>query len=128
MTNDKYSEKAGGSLWRGINPQCLPLDPNYLKYEPGKQPYSLMYGAKYQLTNGMVPNSYETDIPCAVCYVPTRTKLYMMPTKYTCSSNWTLSLMDIITKWNHSAHYRSQFTCVEKLLKPIMMNLWPVLH
>ena len=67
----------------------LPLDPNYLKYEPGKQSCSLMYGAEYQHTNVIIPNSYDTDIPCAVCYVSTRTTLYMMPAKYTCSSNWT---------------------------------------
>ena len=68
-----YSGRAGGPDYQnkggGSNPQCLPLDPNYLKYEPDKQSYSLMYGAEYQYTNGIIPNSFNTDIPCATCYV-----------------------------------------------------------
>ena len=47
-----YSGRAGGPAYynKGVetNSQCLPLDPNYLKYEPGKQSQSLMYGAENQ--------------------------------------------------------------------------------
>ena len=97
------------------------LDPNYLKYEPGKQSHSLMYGAEYQFTDGIVPNSFDTDIPCAVCYVPTRTTLYMMPAKYTCPKDWTTEYYGyLMAERNHPSHYRSQFTCVDKSLKPII--------
>ena len=86
-------------------------DPNYLKYEPGKQSYSLMYGAEYQYTNGIIPNSFNTDIPCAVCYVPTRTALYMIPAKYICPKNWTTEYYGyLMAEQNHANHYRSQFT------------------
>ena len=120
-----YSGRAGGPLWSssggGSNPQCLPLDPNYLKYEPGKQSESLMYGAEYEFTNGIVPNSYETDVPCAVCYVPTRTTLSMMPAKYTCPKDWTTEYYGyLMAERNNPAHYRSQFTCVDELLKPVI--------
>ena len=120
-----YSGRAGGSHYAnnggGANPQCLPLDPNYLKYEAGKQSYSLMYGAEYQLSNGIVPNSHDIDVPCAVCYVATRTTLYMMPAKYTCPSNWTTEYYGyLMAERNHPSHHRSQFTCVDKLLKPVI--------
>ena len=120
-----YSGRAGGpddqNKGGGSNPQCLPLDPNYLKYEPGKQSYSLMYGAEYQYTNGIIPNSFNTDIPCVVCYVPTRTALYMIPAKYTCPKNWTTEYYGyLMAERNHAHHYRSQFTCVDELFKPII--------
>ena len=37
---------------------------------------SIMYGAEYECTNGLVANSFDTHVPCAVCYVPTRNALY----------------------------------------------------
>ena len=72
------------------------MDPNYLKYQPGKQTGSLMYGTEYHNTNGIVPNSHDNDIPCAVCYVSTRTTLYMMPAKYIVQVAGPLSIMDIL--------------------------------
>ena len=73
----------------GSNPQCLPLDPNYLKYQPNKQTHSYIYGAEYEGTDYIVANSYDTDVPCAVCFVATRNAVYMMPAKYTCPVDWT---------------------------------------
>ena len=105
-----YSGRAGESRYNhqggGSNPQCLPLDPNYLKHEPGKQTNSDIYGAEYELINGIVPNSYETDVSCAVCYVPTRTTLYMMPAKYTCPKDWTIEYYGyLMAERNHPSHY-----------------------
>ena len=119
-----YSGRTGGPNHRntggGTNLQCLPMDPNYLKYQPGKQTDSLMYGTEYQNTNGLVPNSHAKDVPCAVCYVSTRTTLYMIPAKYTCPSGWTTEYYGyLMAERNHPNHHRSQFICVDKLLKPV---------
>ena len=58
-------------------------------------------------------------VQCAMCL--TRTTLYMMPAKYTCPKDWTTEYYGyLMTERNHPAHYRSQFTCVDKLLKPII--------
>ena len=48
-----HSGRAGGihlsQQGGGSNPQCLPIDPNYLLYEPGsRNDISYMYGAEYQ--------------------------------------------------------------------------------
>ena len=48
-----YSGRAGGSLWNqagggSSNPQCLPMDPNFLPEISGIQTHrGLMYGAEY---------------------------------------------------------------------------------
>ena len=120
-----YSGRAGGSHYRqkggGTNPQCLPLDPNYLTYQPGEQANSYMYGAEYHNYDAIVPSSHNTDVPCAICYVPTRTTLYMMPAKYTCPNNWTTEYYGyLMAERNHEQHNRGQFICVDKLLKPII--------
>ena len=70
----RYSHKEGGG-----NPQCLPLDPKSYKTVSGAQNNAYMYGAEYQDTARLVANSHDTDVPCAVCYVPTRNALYMFP-------------------------------------------------
>ena len=63
-----YSGRTGGSEHRntggGSNLQCLSLDPNYLKSQPGKQTNSLMHGTEYQNTNtySIVPNSQAKDV------------------------------------------------------------------
>ena len=118
-----YSGRAGGpdhvQKGGGTNPQCLPLDPNYLKYISGKQINSYIHGAQYEQTNTILQNSENTDVPCAVCYVPTRTTLYMMPAKYTCPTNWTTEYYGYLMTERYT-HYRSQFTCVDDSLKPVI--------
>ena len=115
-----YAGRAGGSRFDhrggGGNPQCLPLDPEYLKTVSGAQKLGYIYGAEYQDTNGLVANSHDTDVPCAVCYVPTRNALYMIPAKYTCPTGWTREYFGYLMSERHS-HHRSQFSCVDQSLK-----------
>jgi len=106
-----YTHKGGGT-----NPQCLPLDPSYLKYETGTQSHSQIYGAEYQETNPLVANSHDGDVPCAVCYVPTRTTLYMLPAKYTCPTGWTTEYYGYLMS-GHYNHHRQEYSCVDRSLK-----------
>ena len=78
-----------------------------------------MYGAEYQWTNGLVANSDNTDVPCAVCYVPIRNALYMIPAKYDCPKNWTREYFGYLMSARHS-HYRTQFSCVDHSLTPVI--------
>ena len=118
-----YAGRAGGSQYDhrggGGNPQCLPLDPEYLKTVSGAQQLGYIFGAEYEDTNGLVGNSYHTDVPCAVCYVPTRAALYMIPAKYTCPTGWTREYFGYLMSERHS-HHRSQFSCVDQSLKPVI--------
>ena len=115
-----YAGRAGGSFWDhrggGDNPQCLPLDPKFYKTVSGAQPWAYIYGAEYEETNGLVANSHDKDVLCAVCYVPTRNALYMIPAKYTCPTGWTREYFGYLMSERHS-HHRSQFSCVDYSLK-----------
>ena len=117
-----YAGRAGGSgrthKGGGGNPQCLPLDPNFYKTVSGSQTYGFIYGAEYEATNGLVANSDDTDVPCAVCYVPTRNALYMIPAKYTCPTGWTREYFGYLMSERYS-HHRSQFSCIDHSLKPV---------
>ena len=117
-----YAGRAGGSNYEnrggGGNPQCLPSNPNFYKTISGSQNYAYMYGAEYEETNRLVANSHNRDVPCAVCYVPTRGTLYMMPARYTCPSGWTREYFGYLMSEGY-AHHRSQFSCVDHSLKTI---------
>ena len=122
-----YSGRAGGPHFQnsggGSNPQCLPLDPNFLTPISGDQRYrALMYGAEYQTftdSNSHVHGRYNYDVPCAVCHVSNRTAVYMVPAKYTCPSGWTREYyVYLMSSYQHSAH-RTQYTCVDAELKPV---------
>ena len=81
-----YSARVGGSNYGqdggGSNPQCLPLDPNFLTPISGAQKYrALMHGAEYETvtdSNSHVHGRQELDVPCAVCHVSNRTAVYMV--------------------------------------------------
>ena len=117
-----YAGRAGGSYYGhkggGGNPQCLPLDPTFYKTISGSQSWAYMYGAEYQATDPLVSNSHDTDVPCAVCYVPTRSAVYMIPAKYDCPKNWTREYFGYLMSQRHN-QYRTQFSCVDHSLTPV---------
>ena len=114
----RYTHSGGGS-----NPQCLPLDPNFLTSISGTQTRAYMYGAEYETwtySNSHVHGRHDTDIPCAVCHVSSRTAVYMVPAKYTCPTGWTREYYGyLMAEYYTSSHYRSQYTCVDTALKPV---------
>ena len=63
-----------------------------------------MYGAEYERTNSLVANSHDTDVPYAVCYVPTRNALYMIPAKYTRPSGWTREYFGYLMSERYNHH------------------------
>ena len=122
-----YSGRVGGSNWDeqggGSNPQCLPLDPNFLPEISGTTIRALIYGAEYEThtdSSSHVHGRDETDVPCAVCHVSNRTAVYMVPAKYTCPSGWTREYYGYLMAELHGGgHYRSQYTCMDTALKPV---------
>ena len=122
-----YSGRAGGSKWDepggGSNPQCLPLDPNFLTPISGVQERGLMYGAEYEThtdSNSHVHGRNNHDVPCAVCHVSNRTAVYMVPAKYTCPTGWTREYYGyLMSSRQESNRHRTQFTCIDTALKPV---------
>ena len=118
-----YAGRAGGAHYTspggGGNPQCLPLDPTFHKTISGAQTWAYIYGAEYEGTNPLTSQSSSTDVPCAVCYVPTRNALYMIPAKYDCPKDWTREYFGYLMSEGY-AHHRSQFSCVDHSLTPVI--------
>jgi len=112
-----YSGMVGGPHFAhsggGSNPQCLPYQPQYSRYIVKRQHYSFMHGAEYEFTNYFYPNSHDKDIRCAVCYVPTRNTVYMLPARYTCPAGWTPEYHGYLMS-EHYNHYRSQYVCIDR--------------
>ena len=117
-----YSGRAGGTYYShtggGSNPQCLPLDPNFLWSTKNKQYRALMYGAEYETHNTHVHGRHNTEVPCAVCYVTQRSAVYMLPAKYTCPNGWTREYYGYLMAEHHANdHYRTEYTCVDAAFK-----------
>ena len=125
-----YSGRAGGPQHThsggGSNPQCLPLDPNFLTPISGSQIRAMIYGAEYQThtaSNSYLHGRHNHDIPCAVCHVSSRTAVYMVPAKYTCPTGWTREYYGyLMTAFSTGGHYRTQYTCIDNALKPVTVS------
>ena len=89
-----YAGRAGGTGYQhrggAANYLCMPDNPDYLRYRPGVQGYSYVYGAEYQTISGPLSAVDEHNVPCAVCYTPTRAAVMKIPAKTQCPLSWTL--------------------------------------
>ena len=47
----------------------------------------------------------------------------MVPAKYTCPTGWTREYYGYLMAEYYSLHYRSQFTCVDTAIKPVVGSL-----
>ena len=123
-----YSGRAGGPWFShsggGSNPQCLPLDPNFLTPISGIQTHrGYMYGAEYETltdSSSHVHGRHSFEVPCAVCHVSNRNSVYMVPAKYTCPSGWTREFYGyLMSEYNGINHHRTQYVCMDTTLKPV---------
>ena len=118
-----YSGRAGGSNWNepggGSNPQCLPLDPKFLKPIGTQNHRGYIYGAEYEMfTDGIT--HHDLEVLCAVCHVSSRTAVYMVPAKYTCPSGWTREYYGyLMSSLNGKDRHRTQYTCVDTTFKSV---------
>ena len=66
----------------------MPNDPEYtLSYAPGVRGHSYVYGAEYE--QPLVSGHAQHNALCAVCYLPTKNTVLMIPAKTSCPSGWT---------------------------------------
>ena len=104
-----YSQKGGGS-----NRLCLPMEPKYGAYKPGVQSYSPLHGSEYQTHgNFPIPNTYNHNVPCAVCSVTRRSRILVVPARNDCPSMWTLEYSGYLMGEYYN-HNRNTFECVDK--------------
>ena len=79
----RYNEKGGTS-----DTLCLPKDPQYRSHTTNTWTANL-YGVEYEFNGNALPGHLNNaDMPCALCYLPTRSAVFMQPAKYSCPSGW----------------------------------------
>ena len=117
-----YNGRAGKSYYSntggGDNYQCLPDIPEYGEYISGTQGQSYMYGVEYESTMSGLSSLTNDNVPCAVCYVATRSAVLMIPAMISCPSNWTMEYTGYIMSEHYTAS-SSTFECVDKTPEPI---------
>ena len=113
-----YSGRVGGSKYitqgGAAENLCLPDDPDYIPETAGVTARfsSIIYGTEYEFFVGPLENAHEYNAPCAICFVPTRASVVMIPAKTVCPSSWTREYYGYLTT-NLDNHRRSSFTCLD---------------
>ena len=115
-----YSGTAAGSFSShtggGANYLCLPDDPEFLRYTSGRQSSSrsYLYGTEYRSYNS--PPAFgsmaDHNVPCAVCYTPTRGTMIMIPAKTTCPPSWTREYYGYLMSTGRLGQ-RTAYVCVD---------------
>jgi len=114
-----YAGRAGGTWYQhkggAANYLCMPDDPNYLRYRPGVQGYSSVYGAEYETYAGFPLSAVlNYNVPCAVCYASTRGAVTMVPAKTLCPSTWTLEYSGYLMSNYKGYGHATMYECVDK--------------
>ena len=114
-----YSGRAGGTHrhHRGgaANYLCMPDDPDHLQYQSGVQGHSFVAGVEYDFSYVPGVSSFTAhNVPCAVCYVATRSVAVMIPAKTQCPTNWTIEYIGyLMSEWIH-ADGPTMYECIDK--------------
>ena len=114
-----YAGRAGGTHYNhsggAANYLCLPDDPNHLQYQSGVQGYSNVSGVEYYYSRlpSLSSVNYH-NVPCAVCYVATRSVSLMIPAKTQCPTLWTLEYIGYLMSGYYNHAGRTMYECVDK--------------
>ncbi|XP_078618881.1 uncharacterized protein LOC144886236 [Branchiostoma floridae x Branchiostoma japonicum] len=119
-----YSGVAGGEGYGhrggGTNYQCLPTNPQWARgrYQDGVHgARAYMYGAEYELGTNVPFGSvsvHNDNVPCAVCYVPTRGSKLMIPVRNTCYSGWTREYHGYLMTELYNHPSAKEFVCMDE--------------
>ena len=118
-----YSGRAGGTYYQtqggSAEKICLPDDPDLSNYTSTHSGRSVVTGAEYEIPNGgPLYHLHNQNAPCAVCDVPTRARVIMVPAKTVCPPSWTREYYGYLMT-ERDTHYRSSYTCVDIDPEPI---------
>ena len=98
----------------GVNYLCLPEEPEYSDYQPGDYTGNYLHGAEYQTWKaGPLHSQNNHNAPCAVCYVPTRVAVLMLPARLTCPPNWTLEYNGYLMSDHYTHAQSSTHECLD---------------
>ena len=106
----RYNHQGGAA-----NYLCLPNDPDHLQYQSGVQERAHIGGVEYYYGGLPLPSSLNLhNVPCAVCYVATRSAAVMIPAKTQCPTHWTPEYVGYLMTQRHDHAGRTMYECVDK--------------
>ena len=114
-----YSGRVGKAQYNrggGGNYQCMPNDPEYSTYKSGVQGHSYVMGVEYDFPVKSSADNF--DASCAVCHVPTRGAVMMIPAKLTCPTSWTKEYSGYLMS-SYYTRKSATFECVDSSFEPI---------
>ena len=118
-----YSGVVAGSYFdqpgAGVDPLCLPPNPQYLKFQTGYQGYARLHGAEYETGGSPLDHSNQRNVPCALCQAYGRTNKIMIPSRYECPPGWNTEYYGYLMAGHHTHKAATQFTCMDKSLEQI---------
>ena len=106
----KHNTQGGGA-----EKLCLPNDPDYLPGTTGHRQSGIshIHGAEYEFFVNTPNRNVDNQVAaCAICHVPTRATVIMVPGKTLCPSSWTREYYGYLTT-ERETYYRSIFTCID---------------
>ena len=111
-----YAGRAAGPLYTrkggGADLLCLPDNPEYLSSNDPVDSRAPLHGVEYH-SNVNNLNTIQHNVPCAVCYTPTRATMVMIPGWTHCPVSWTKEYVGFIMT-EYKLHHRLQHVCVDQ--------------
>ena len=93
----------------------MPDDPDHIEYDSGVETLSQIAGVEYYYATLPSLSSFNFEnVPCAVCYVATRSVSVMIPAKTQCPTQWTLEYIGYLMAENIDINSRTVYECVDK--------------
>ena len=87
-------------------------------YIPGVQGRSYVYGTEHE-GPPLAPGMIQHNGPCAVCDVPNKSRVLMIPAKLTCPSGWIREYYGYLMSEHHNTNHRTMYTCVDHIMESI---------
>ena len=76
-----------------------------------------MYGTEYE--QPLVSGRDQHNAPCAVCYIPTKHTVIMIPAKTSCPSGWTREYYGYLMSEYIESRQRTEYVCVDSDMESI---------
>ena len=121
-TQTIYYGRAGGTSFHlkggASNYLCMPNDPEYgLSYKAGTQNYSPVEGIEYE--QPLISDRQDQNVPCAVCYEPSKTTSIMVPARINCYPGWTREYYGYLMSSRATSNYRTEYVCVDHSMEVV---------
>lgn len=97
-------------------------DPEYLNYEHGVRDHSYVFGTEYHSPGSRSPffHLHNHNVPCSLCYTPSKATTAMIPAKTTCYTGWHKEYAGyIMAGYRRTGKGRTTFECIDQYAQPI---------